>query len=175
MTHGSPQPSWQKPKTEMESSRKDMWRGVLSYGRNPHNEQRRLTRILPETAIPAEHHHLRLKGTRADKMKEDKQTKILQTGNRLIKILRCRYTLPFLKRKDDSKGRVLNSESGASDLRAKSNRVLFPGLEIEYTFFPIGFQNCLVPVTPLFSSFYHLWGRNVCNCYPVPSLYLKCR
>ena len=98
VTHGSPQPSRQKPKTEMESSRRDMWRRVLSYGRNPRNEQRRLTRIFPETVIPAEHHHLRLKGTRADKMKEDKQTKIPHTGNRLIKILRCRYTLPFLKK-----------------------------------------------------------------------------
>lgn len=50
----SPQPSQQTPKTEMELSRKALWRSILSNGLNPHDILRRLTRIIFENIIPAE-------------------------------------------------------------------------------------------------------------------------
>lgn len=44
-------------------------------------------------------------------------------------------------------------------------------------FFPVGFQNFLVPVTPFFLPVSHFWGRNVYNCWLmlVLSLYFESR
>ena len=82
MTHRSPQPLQQKPDAETEPSRKDCGgASCLKEGAPPSNIQGRLTRTFPETTLyQQKHHRVRLKGTREDKLKEERQTHILRAA-----------------------------------------------------------------------------------------------
>lgn len=80
------------------------------------------------------------KGQREEEIKEGCcSSKILQVGNRLIKLFSCNHILSFMKKKKDSEDGSLRHKK----IALKSNRVC-----------SVGFQICLGLWTPLFLLFF---------------------
>lgn len=83
---------------ELGLPRKYLQRTFLSSGISPYDIHRRSTgflRILKQQ----KHCQLGLKGQRVDEMEESSQTpKVLQAGNRHVKLLTCKYIHSFMKK-----------------------------------------------------------------------------
>lgn len=99
MTQESPQVSQPKAGVEIGLSRKDLSRSLLLTEVNPSDICRRFTRFLG-MLYQQKHCQIGLKETERDREMNEGcwTTKILQVGNRPIKLLIYKHVLPFVKK-----------------------------------------------------------------------------